>query len=114
MAQQSMQQRASRIRRFVVVQLIALIGWIIVQSAFTLSSFGQNVPFPVIMVVETIWWIATLVIMFILFRRVYNGFVRAVLDLEEANKRLRQTTNRFLSDFKPQKGQGEKFPPQED
>jgi len=50
------------------VQTIALVGWIIVQSTFTLSPFGQKIPFPVIMVIETIWWIATLVIMFFLFR----------------------------------------------
>jgi hypothetical protein len=102
-----MRQYASRIKWFLTVQLIALIGWIIVQSAFTLSPLGQKVPFPVIMVVETIWWIATLVIMFMLFRRVNNNFVRAALDLEDANKRLRGTTNSMLSELRNRGDQGQ-------
>ena len=94
---QNMQQRSYRITRFVTVQLIALVGWIIVQSSFTLSPLGRTIPFPLIMVIETIWWIATLVIMFLLFKREYNYFVKAVLDLEEANRRLRHATNTALS-----------------
>src|SRR5260370_7460533 len=96
MALVNMEQRANRITRFVTVQLIALVGWIIVQSFFSLSSFGRTIPFAVTMVIEAIWWIATLVIMFLLFRREYSRFVRAVLDLEEANRRLRETTNHVL------------------
>jgi hypothetical protein len=92
----TMQQRSVRITWFVTVQLIALVGWIIVQSFFSLSALGRTIPFAVTIVVEAIWWIATLVIMFLLFRREYNSFVRAVLELEEANKSLRRATNDFL------------------
>jgi len=92
-----MQERAYRISRFVTVQLIALVGWIIVQSFFTLSPPGRTIPFTLIMVIEAIWWTATLVIMFLLFRREYNNFVQAVLDLEDANRRLRHSTNTALS-----------------
>lgn len=106
MAAPTLRQRAHKITYFVTVQLIALIGWIIVQSFFSLSSPGRTIPFPVIMIIETIWWIATLVIMFVLFRREYNSFVRAVLDLEEANKRLRQTTNEIFSELRNQGEQG--------
>ena len=94
----TMQQRSVRITWFVTVQLIALVGWIIVQSFFSLSALGRTIPFAITIVIEAIWWIATLVIMFVLFRREYNGFVRAVLELEEANKRLRRATNDFLSE----------------
>ncbi len=104
MASLNMQQRAYRISYFVTVQLIALIGWIIVQSLFSLSSFGRTIPFPLMMVVEAIWWATTLVIMFVLFRRVYNHFVQAVLELEEANRRLRVSTTSFLLE---QRDQGE-------
>src|ERR1700694_539084 len=104
----NMQQRASRITVFVTVQTIALVGWIIVQSTFTLSPFGRNIPFPVIMVIETIWWIATLVIMFMLFRREYARFVQSVVELEEANKVLRQRTNSALFELKNQGDQEEK------
>ena len=96
MAAISVQQRAYGISYFMTTQLIALIGWIIVQSLFSLSPFGQTIPFPIMMIVETIWWIATLVIMYVLFRRIYNNFVKAVSDLEDANNRLRSATNRFL------------------
>lgn len=91
-----MQQRAHRVGWFLTVQLIALIGWIIVQSFFSLSPLGSTIPFAVTIVVETIWWIATLVIMFLLFRREYNSFVKAVLDLEQADGRLREMTNNIL------------------
>lgn len=96
MAQSNIQQRAYGIAHFTIVQLIALVGWIIVQSLFSLSPLGRSLPFTVMMVVEAIWWIATLLIMFFLFRRAYNSFVQAVLELEDANKRLRSTTNSFL------------------
>ena len=39
---------------------------------------------------------ATLVIMFYLFRRIYDRFVKAVLDLEDADKRLRKATSDLL------------------
>lgn len=109
MALVNMQQRANRITRFVTVQLIALVGWIIVQSFFSLSSPGRTIPFAVTMVIEAIWWIATLVIMFLLFRREYNRFVRAVLDLEEANRRLRETTNNVLLELRNQGNQEERI-----
>ena len=92
----TMRQRARRITWFVTVQLIALVGWILVQSFFSLSAIGRTVPFAITIVIEAIWWIATLVIMFLLFKREYNDFVQAVLDLEEADKRLRRATSSFL------------------
>jgi hypothetical protein len=109
MALVNMEQRANRITRFVTVQLIALVGWIIVQSFFSLSSLGRTIPFAVTMVIEAIWWIATLVIMFLLFRREYSRFVRAVLDLEDANRRLRETTNNVLLELRNQGNQEEKI-----
>ena len=109
MALVNMEQRANRITRFVTVQLIALVGWIIVQSFFSLSPPGRTIPFAVTLVIEAIWWIATLVIMFLLFRRVYSRFVRAVLDLEEANRRLRETTNNVLLELRNQGSQEEEI-----
>ena len=96
MALVNMEQRANRITRFVTVQLIALVGWIIVQSSFSLSPLGRAIPFAITMVIETIWWIATLVIMFLLFKREYDHFVQTVLELEDANRRLRKATNDIL------------------
>src|SRR6266516_1624660 len=110
MALPNMRQRAHRVTRFVAVQLIALVGWIIVQSFFSLSPLGRTVPFAVTIVIEAIWWIATLVIMFLLFKREYDSFVQAVLDLEEANRRLRVTMNNILSELRNQDDQEEKIP----
>jgi hypothetical protein len=110
MALHNMQQRAHRITRFVTVQLIALVGWIIVQSFFSLSPLGRTIPFALTLVIEAIWWIATLVIMFLLFKREYNQFVQAVLELEEANRRLRETTNNVLLELKNRGDQEERIP----
>ncbi len=89
----TMRQRINRITLFLTVQFIALIGWIIVQSLFSLSPLSSSLSFTAKMIIEAIWWIATLVIMFLLFRREYKGFVKAVLDLEDANRRLRKATS---------------------
>jgi len=100
-----MQQRAHRVTWFLTVQLVALIGWIIVQSFFSLSPLGQSLRFTTTIVVEAIWWIATLVIMFMLFKREYNSFVKAALDLEQADRKLRDTTNNILLGLRNQKEQ---------
>src|ERR1051326_3621430 len=92
----NLRERANRISSFLRVQLIALIGWIIVQSIFFVTPISDSLPFIIKMVIETIWWIATLVIMYLLFKRIYDRFVKAVVDLEDANKRLRQATSELL------------------
>ncbi|HVB25912.1 MAG TPA: hypothetical protein VNG51_28495 [Ktedonobacteraceae bacterium] len=101
MAQLDMRANAHRVMYFVIVQFIALAGWVIVQSFFFLSPIvqvGHNISFAAVMVIEIIWWLATLVIMFLLFRREYTSFVTAVLALEDANTRLRHRTNVILSE----------------
>ena len=97
MQQVTMRQRAHRVTRFVILQFIALVGWIIVQSSFSLTSLGRTIPFAVTMVVEAIWWIVTLAIMLVLFRREYNRFVQSAFDLEDANRKLREATNQILA-----------------
>jgi hypothetical protein len=108
MATFNMRQHAQRVTYFVTVQLIALVGWILVQSFFSLSPLGRTIPFAVVIVVEAIWWIATLVIMFVLFRREYNRFVQAALELEDANRRLRGVTNTILGELGNQGNQEER------
>ena len=103
----TMREKSYRVTRFVIVQFIALVGWIIVQSVFTLSPLSTAIPFPLIMVIETIWWIATLAIMLRLFIREYNRFVQSAVELEEANKRLRETTNQILTQIRDQGTQAE-------
>jgi len=100
MASSTLQRHAHRVQWFLTVQFIALVGWIIVQTLFQLSPLHNNLPFAVTLVIEAIWWIATLVIMFLMFKREYSGFVQSVLDLEEANKSLRRTTNEMLLELR--------------
>jgi tellurite resistance protein TehA-like permease len=107
MAQFNMRHHSQRVIRFVTVQLIALVGWIVVQSLFSLSSFGRTLPFALMIVVEAVWWIATLVIMFLLFQREYNRFAQAALELEEANRRLRERTNTIFAHLRNQSDQEE-------
>ncbi|HXZ03518.1 MAG TPA: hypothetical protein VEH81_01725 [Ktedonobacteraceae bacterium] len=105
MEQSGMQKRAYRVTRFLTVQLIALIGWIIVQSFFSLTPPGRAIPYAITILIEAIWWIATLIIMFLLFKHEYDGFVKAVLDLEEANRRLRGMTNNILLELRNKQDQ---------
>src|SRR5436309_14599636 len=103
----TLRYHAQRVTYFVTVQLIALVGWILVQSFFSLSPLGRTLPFALMIVVEAIWWIATLLIMFVLFQREYKRFVKMALDLEEANRRLRMMTNNILSQIGSQSDQQE-------
>ena len=103
----NMRQHAQRVTHFVTVQLIALVGWILVQSFFSLSPPGRALPFAFMIVVEAIWWIATLVIMFVLFQREYTRFVQAAVDLEDANRRLREVTNNILANIGNQENREE-------
>ena len=103
----NMRQQAQRVIRFVTVQFIALVGWIVVQSTFSLSPLGHNIPFALMMVIEAVWWIALLAIMFLLFKVELNRFVQSALELEEANRRLRETTNNILTHLGNQSDQEE-------
>ncbi len=97
-----MHDNAHRLMHFVLVQFIALAGWVIVQSFFFLSpvvQVGHNISFAAVLVIEIIWWIATLAIMFYMFRREYTSFIQSVLALEDANNRLRHRTNVILSEI---------------
>lgn len=93
----TMRKQADRVLSFVIVQFIALVGWVILQSFFSLSPFGRALPFALMIVIEAVWWIVTLGIMLLLFIREHNRFVQSVLELEEANRRLRVATNQMLA-----------------
>ncbi len=107
MQQLTMRQKAHRVTRFVIVQFIALVGWIIVQSFFSLSPPGRTIPFALIMVIEAIWWIATLAIMLRLFIWEYSRFVQSAVELEDANRKLREATNQILAQIRGQSTQAE-------
>lgn len=96
----SLQLKAQRVTRFLLVQFCALAGWIAVQLFFALSPLGHTLSFPAIMIIESIWWMALLLLMLRLFLHEYNRFVQAALDLEDANLRLRRRTNSLLEQLR--------------
>ena len=96
MNRRSLHDKARRVTRFVFVQFFALSGWIAVQLFFSFTPLGRSLSFPTLMFTEAIWWLALLLIMLHLFLVEYHRFVRAALDLEDANRRLRQRTNSIL------------------
>ena len=104
----TMRHKANRLARFIVVQFIALVGWIIVQTIYSLSPLGRAIPFVLLTVIEGVWWIVLLGIMLLLFRREYNSFVQSALDVEEANKVLKGGTNILLAQLKDQRAQQER------
>ena len=101
----TLRYKAQHVTRFVTVQFIALVGWLVVQSFFSLSALGRTLPFAIIIVVEMVWWIATLGIMFLLFQREYNSFVQSALEVDEANSRLRRVTNQMLLNLQEQRAE---------
>lgn len=103
----SMREKARRVTRFIIIQFIALVGWILVQAFFSLSPMGQVLPFALTIVIEAVWWIALLAIMFVLFLQEYNRFVQATLELEEANRNLRTKTNDILEHIRTKQHQEE-------
>src|SRR5579875_1976014 len=92
----SIRRKAQRVTRFVIVQFIAILGWILVQLFFSISSIGRTVPFGIVLVIEAIWWMGLLLIMLLLFLNEWNRFVQAAVDLEDANNRLRRRANAML------------------
>ena len=105
MQQFSLRYKAQHVIQFVIVQFIALVGWIVVQSFFSLSPPGRALPFTLTILLEAIWWIALLLIMLFLFLREYQRFVQSALDLEDANKRLREATNHLFTHIQEQSAQ---------
>ena len=101
----SLHDKAQRVTRFIFVQFFALSGWIAVQLFFSFSPLGRSLPFLTLMFTEAIWWLALLLIMLRLFLVEYHRFVQAALDLDDANRRLRQRTNSMLESLR-----AERFP----
>ncbi len=96
----SLHFQAQHVTQFVFVQCIALVGWIIIQLLFSLSPLGRALPLVTLLCAEAVWWMALLLVMLWLFLREYHRFVRSALELEDANRRLRQRTNSLLEDLR--------------
>ncbi len=91
-----LENTSKRLRLFFITALIALLGWVVVQTLFSLSSFGQANPF-IVLVIEFFWWLSLLAVLAVLFRRVLGRLIvsmhllKGVEErLEDANKQIAQ------------------------
>ncbi len=91
-----LENTSKRLRLFFITALVALLGWVVVQTLFSLSSFGRANPF-IVLVIEFFWWLSLLAVLAVLFRRVLGRLVvsmhilKGVEErLEDANKQIAQ------------------------
>ncbi len=82
-----LENTSKRLRLFFITALVALLGWVVVQTLFSLSSFGQANPFIVLMI-EFFWWLSLLAVLAVLFRRVLGRLIVSMNMLKGVEKRL--------------------------
>jgi len=76
-----------RLRAFFAVALTALFGWVVVQTLFSLSPFGQANPFTVL-AIEFFWWFGLLTVLSLLFGQVLARLGFSTRNLKRMENRL--------------------------
>ena len=89
-----LENTSRRLRLFFITALIALLGWVMVQTVFSLSPFGQANPF-VVLAIEFVWWLSLLAVLAILFRRVLARLVVSTDSLKIVEQRLEQANEQI-------------------
>jgi hypothetical protein len=90
-------QRANtpqRIRAFFTVTFIALSGWVVAQTLFSLSPFGQSHPF-VALAIEFTWWLALLLVLFLIFKRATGRLTFCTHNLEIVERKLEEANGQI-------------------
>jgi len=82
-----LEDTSRRLRLFFITALIALLGWVVVQTLFSLSPFGRANPF-VVLGIEFVWWLSLLAALAVLFRRVLGRLTVSTRVLRIAEQRL--------------------------
>ena len=82
-----LEDTSKRLRLFFITALVALLGWVVVQTLFSLSPFGRAYPF-IVLTIEFFWWLSLLAVLAILFRRVLGRLVVSTHTLKGVEKRL--------------------------
>ena len=90
-----LENTSQRLRHFFSTALLALLGWVIVQTLFSLSSFGQTYPF-LVLAIEFVWWLSLLGVLSLLFRRVLWGLVISMRRLRGVEKRLEDANEQIV------------------
>ncbi len=89
-----LENSSQRIRMFFIVALVALLGWVVVQTLFSLSPFGQSNPF-VVLVIEFIWWLTLLAVLAILFRKAIARLIFSTYNVKLVEKRLAEANEQI-------------------
>ncbi len=90
-----LEDSSKRIRLFFITALVALLGWVLVQTLFSLSPFGRAYPF-IVLTIEFFWWLSLLAVLVVLFRRVIGRLVTSTHTLKGVEKRLEEANEQIL------------------
>ena len=90
-----LEDTSKRLRLFFSTALIALLGWVVVQTLFLLSSFGRAYPF-IVLTIEFFWWLSLLALLAILFRRVLGRLTTSTQTLKGVEKRLEDANEQII------------------
>jgi|GEM_PF-745829 len=91
-----LESTSKRLHLFFSIALIALLGWVVVQTLFSLSPFGGAYPF-LVLAIEFVWWLSLLAVLAVLFKRVLATLIASTRmvrlfeqQLENANGQIMQ------------------------
>ena len=90
-----LEDTSKRLRLFFSTALVALLGWVVVQTLFSLSSFGRTNPF-IVLIIEFFWWLSLLAVLAVLFRRVLGRLVVSTHMLKGVEKRLEDANEQIV------------------
>ncbi len=82
-----LENTSRKLQTFFVVALVALTGWVIVQTAFSLSPFGKAQPF-IVLCIEFVWWLSLLALLTYLFKRVLSKLTFSTYNLGLVKQQL--------------------------
>jgi len=90
-----LESTSKRLRLFFSTALLALLGWVVVQTLFSLSPFGRANPFTVL-AIEFVWWLSLLAILSLLFHRVLGRLTASTSTLKSVEKRLEDANEQII------------------
>ena len=90
-----LEDTSKRLRLFFSTALIALLGWVVVQTLFSLSPFGRANPF-IVLAIEFFWWLSLLAVLAVLFRRVLRRLIMSTHMLKGVEKRLEDANEQIM------------------
>lgn len=82
-----LEDTSHKLQTFFLVALVALTGWVIVQTLFSLSPFGKAQPF-IVLSIEFVWWFVLLALLAYLFKRVLSNLTFSTYNLRLVKQQL--------------------------